>query len=819
MPPYHLAITALALAASLLCVPMPLAAQAASDILAAFQGTGDQLSNNFLARIFGCRLFPDGTTCEAQSPPIFAAIIGLFNLFSLALGMALFTWNASVGIMQTAHEGEVLGRRWNSLWAPVRTLTATAMLTPLPNMDGYNTIQVSIAFLVRGSTAAATVVWATASGLIINHQAPVTSPGVLYNVEAIASAWRAAGCRKVVQLTVQDLMDDQSFSLVPTFVTPEAPAPSTTEIPDDIGSGFVPEVPQSYYFATAASASGGAASYADTIGSQSDICGRIYMPDPPEIIRAENLERQWYAIHTEAYGGLQRYMDDAIASELVRAVAGGQALDSAEAGRTASNIITIGEWYHQTLEARLSQLANGAPVWVRGGGNGTLGEARDRLELLVSGSYASVCREATEIDEWIRSMCDSDSLGQGWLGAGAWYMHMARFANEAQTIFHAQPEGETVDITAAAAWAYERAEESTVWWKRIPGFAEITPQIENQLRRLADGVTLRWNSAALIAAQRGAPVDSRLIQGAFTEEGEPRTESSPRISGAVRDRLSGLAQDWFLPRHDTDPMAHLAEFGNALLAWGIGLAAGGALGGAIGGFVNLFPLGEIAETLGAVAVVVGGALAISGAFLAFILPLLPFLLWVAAVTGYFLLVAEAVIAVNLWAIAHLRLDGEGLAGEAARQGYYLVLALTLTPILMVFGFVIGMAIFKVTATLVGIGADAAIRGLAHDQSWIVWLFGMAVISILLVIVYTVMAERSFSLIAELPGRILRWIGADANVSSKEDDRIRATALGAARVISGTTSSTRDAGLGRSETGLKPIAKGWRNRNQDGGGSS
>ncbi len=89
--------------------------------------------------------------------------------------------------------------------------------------------------------------------------------------------------------------------------------------------------------------------------------------------------------------------------------------------------------------------------------------------------------------------------------------------------------------------------------------------------------------------------------------------------------------------------------------------------GPLGGFVNLFPLGEIAETLGAVAVVVGGALAISGAFLAFILLLLPFLLWVAAVTGYFLLVAEAVIAVNLWAIAHLRLDGEGLAGEAARQ--------------------------------------------------------------------------------------------------------------------------------------------------------
>ncbi|MCY4328114.1 MAG: hypothetical protein OXC53_11075 [Rhodobacteraceae bacterium] len=298
MPPYHLAIVALALAASLLCVPAPLAAQAASDILAAFQGTGDQLSTDFLSRIFGCRLFPDGSNCDQQTPTAFAAVIGLFNLFSLALGMALFAWNASVGIMQTAHEGEVLGRRWSSLWAPVRTLTATAMLTPLPNMDGYNTIQVSIAWLVRGSTEAASVVWATVATLLIAHQAPVTSPGVLYNVEAIAGAWRGAGCRAVISQTVGEIMGDESFVMRPHYVFLPGRDSSFVDLDTDIGGEMTSPEP---YFGSLASANGAAQAFAATHGGSrgSDLCGLVYLPEPPQVIRDSNLTNQWFDIHRE----------------------------------------------------------------------------------------------------------------------------------------------------------------------------------------------------------------------------------------------------------------------------------------------------------------------------------------------------------------------------------------------------------------------------------------------------------------------------------------------------------------------------------------
>ncbi|MCY4197138.1 MAG: DotA/TraY family protein [Rhodobacteraceae bacterium] len=796
MPPYHLAIVALALAASLLCVPAPLAAQAASDILAAFQGTGDQLSTDFLSRIFGCRLFPDGSNCDQQTPTAFAAVIGLFNLFSLALGMALFAWNASVGIMQTAHEGEVLGRRWSSLWAPVRTLTATAMLTPLPNMDGYNTIQVSIAWLVRGSTEAASVVWATVATLLIAHQAPVTSPGVLYNVEAIAGAWRGASCRAVISQTVGEIMGDESFVMRPHYVFLPGRDSSFVDLDTDIGGEVASPEP---YFGSLASANGAAQAFAATHGGSrgSDLCGLVYLPEPPHVIRDSNLTNQWFDIHRERYRALQDTIDR-VAHDLVGYEIAGQANNVGLTENVATAIISAGAAYHQGLENDLLNLISSVPV---AAGHASE-DARNRMSLIISGPYSEACTRRENLDRWMRPLCESDSNGQGWLGAGAWYMHMSRFANEVMAIVHVQPEAETVDIVAATTLIGKSADrEATTFWERVWGGSKFSDSLVNRVTYMAKGMTGRWNAAAVVAAQRGAPVDSRLIHGVFGDEGG----GTPRVSETVRHWISLKTQDWFLPAADADPMAGLAEFGHALLAWGIGLAAGGAVGGTAGAFVNLFPVAEIADTLGGIVVVLGGALVVAGAFLAFILPMLPFLLWIAAVTGYFLLVAEAVIAVNLWAIAHLRLDGEGLAGEAARQGYYLVLALTLTPILMVFGFLIGMAIFKVTATLVGIGADVAIRGLAHDQSWLVWLVGMAVIAILLVIVYVVMAERSFSLIAELPGRILCWIGADANVSSKEDDRIRATALGAARTIASTTSSTREAALGRSEGGLRTIA--------------
>lgn len=53
---------------------------------------------------------------------------------------------------------------------------------------------------------------------------------------------------------------------------------------------------------------------------------------------------------------------------------------------------------------------------------------------------------------------------------------------------------------------------------------------------------------------------------------------------------------------------------------------------------------------------------------AFVLPNMPFIIWVGCITGWVLLVIEAIIAAPLWAIMHLHPNGDDLTGRGG-NGY------------------------------------------------------------------------------------------------------------------------------------------------------
>ena len=771
---------------------------ASSGILDVFTGEGDHLSNTLLSRIFGCRLFPvEGLDCETLPAPVFATVVYLFNGFCLALGMALFTWNAMVGVAQTAHEGQVLGRSWSSLWAPVRTLAAAAMLTPLPGMDGYNTVQTSTAWLVRGSTAGASIVWAAAADLVISQQAPLTSPSTQFDLAAVGAAWRMASCQAVVEALHNSFVANRRIALSAgkTVII----SPPSEIAPDDIGLPQPAPPPPVHRFGTRGWADGGRDLF--------DRCGSIDLPQPPEQVRVAGQAAVWYRLHTGAMENLLATLRQT-AREMVADVGdSGSAAEPGRIGVWGGQITAAGQNYRTDLLEGLRRVAAASAMAYPERGGGISAAARDRISAIISGGHSAACRRQREegpADPWTDQICDPENTGQGWLGAGAWYMHMARFAGEANAVFNAQPEEKRAPKIAGALHTAldATAAEGRSWWGRGLGFVSGLfsgdsggqEQLLDEAARLEDGMRMRWDAAVISQMQRGAALDDRLLEGAFAAEG---ASQGTGISAGVRNWLASKTREWFLPPATVDPMARLAEFGNAQLAWGLGLAGGGWA-------AQQIPFaGSLVEGLGTVAQAIGLTLLVSGAFLAFILPMMPFLLWTLAATGYFILIAEAVVAVNLWAVAHLRMDGEGFAGEAARQGYYIVLALTLTPILMVVGFMLGMALFKVSSTLVGIGFDAAMRGLAHDQSWTVWLVGQAVLAVMIVVVYAVMAERSFSLTAEFPNAALRWIGASAAVTSKEDDRMRGAALAGAAALHSTAQTTVAAGRGARGRRLLP----------------
>lgn len=102
----------------------------------------------------------------------------------------------------------------------------------------------------------------------------------------------------------------------------------------------------------------------------------------------------------------------------------------------------------------------------------------------------------------------------------------------------------------------------------------------------------------------------------------------------------------------------------------------------------------------------------------------------------------------------------GMVGPKARRGYVLLLALFLTPVLMLFGFLAGMAIFRVLATLINGGfyyAMTSAQSLNADSYFsIMSALGILAALIMMTFLYLILLERSFSLAAELPSKVLRW---------------------------------------------------------------
>ncbi|NKC23558.1 hypothetical protein HED50_23990 [Ochrobactrum oryzae] len=159
------------------------------------KGEGDARSNSFLNMIFG-PLFT-GPNDET----LISSLIANFNVLFFAIAAILFIYNVVVGVTETAHEGEILGRRHSAMWVPLRTILAVGALIPMPT--GYNAAQHGIAYMVNVSTATASFFWNETVDLIVEQRLPVV--GGDYDAldgQFLQGLWRAELCQAVYNLEV-----------------------------------------------------------------------------------------------------------------------------------------------------------------------------------------------------------------------------------------------------------------------------------------------------------------------------------------------------------------------------------------------------------------------------------------------------------------------------------------------------------------------------------------------------------------------------------------------------------------------------------------
>jgi conjugal transfer/type IV secretion protein DotA/TraY len=248
------------------------------------------------------------------------------------------------------------------------------------------------------------------------------------------------------------------------------------------------------------------------------------------------------------------------------------------------------------------------------------------------------------------------------------------------------------------------------------------------------------------------------------------------------------------------PLAQLSSMGKNLIESSVRALGFSVLSGAIGGMASL--LSEHLATAGFAAASFFMTVASTGLLLGFILfyviPFMPFLYFFFGVGSWVKGLFEAMVGIPLWALAHLRIDGEGLPGSAASAGYFLILEIFIRPILMVFGLLASIAIFAAMVKVLneifylvvanifghdplsenscfvqpspGGASDAADAGTKSDPTA---LFRGPIDEFFFTVIYAIMVYMigmsCFKLIDKVPDNILRWIS--DNVSSFGDTDI------------------------------------------------
>ncbi|KTD71375.1 type IVB secretion system protein DotA [Legionella tucsonensis] len=151
----------------LVCPGLVLADNASS---LSFAPPASDYSVVFLGNLFGV---VDGVLSGTGSQ-IMGSMFAVFNAAVLALGGIIIMYTLLVSTMNTAHEGQMLGQKWSSIWIPIRSTVGLALL--IPKASGYCLMQIFVMWVVVQGVGAADKVWDAAlsylnrGGVIIQTQ-------------------------------------------------------------------------------------------------------------------------------------------------------------------------------------------------------------------------------------------------------------------------------------------------------------------------------------------------------------------------------------------------------------------------------------------------------------------------------------------------------------------------------------------------------------------------------------------------------------------------------------------------------------------------
>jgi conjugal transfer/type IV secretion protein DotA/TraY len=636
---------------------------------------------------------PTSTGAEAT---VIGKIVGQLTGFVLAIAMAFVCYLTIMNIHRVAETTNLLSRGMTSMFL-VRIGFAAIMMFPLTS--GFSTGQAAVVQAAAWGIGMANVVYANAVQAIGPDSMVIAQPMIPGTGTIVLNLMQDEFCRALVN----------AGSGNPNLV----PEPNPVESTDPVGGGYVTW------------------SYSLSPGNEtgSATCGTITVRRPNQ--NATNIA----GVSTDMTGTQQTILTQVLQNDIAPGVQ--QVVANFWQTKQASALNPLQGIFQNATSDYTNLLTTAATT--------------------ITSQLRNALQDSTQARNGALGLIQNENQlsALGWTSAGAYYLEFARLNGQTLSLLSAAP-----DVNA-------------------PSFQGLSPSLSYDLAPLFqsqgafltklqtyvttnDGLDAPGGNADLFSGATPGEDGSSAIEQVFR-----KLHLTERLLYFFTTAMSPTGNQW------TDPFSALMQLGDKMIVTAMAaLGAAGLLASSTGSaaitmwnVLSLdFPaagatiIGHLLMQFLATPIFIGCmALLIPGVTIAFVLPMIPWVMWMAGVAGYLILVCEAVIAVPLWMLAHMTFEGAGLHGRAT-EGYGLIFNVLFRPTLMLVGLFLGYFVFDAMSWLIRESFGIA-AGFVLANGWLVTnVIGVFVLLSIYVMTHVIAALTSFRMIYLVPHHLPRLIG-------------------------------------------------------------
>lgn len=678
-----------------------------------------------------------------------ASMFSVFNSGILVIGAIILSYTAIVGTINTANDGEMMGKAWSSVFTPLRVVAGAGVL--LPTASGYSFIQIIVMTIALWSVGLANGVYkiAVENGLINGSLTSVSAqmgmgkaakpnPNFpLYDLRQFGSNYLAAAwCAK----TVNEIYKNTAGGL--------SAAVMSTGAPDGVISESKVKTASIFHIKDR--------NPNTNLGGGLPICGSIkiytYLPASAS---------EW---------------DNTL--DTVNGAAGVFDADTLKSNRTAIQAVRVAAL--KAKQKALMDMITELDAWVgewptsineTGWGN----VDSNRFNLIVNKAQSTMVAELVNMmhaDTSLKVIMEkylADVTNDGWMMAGGFYQKMSGIREEFSKIY-AESAGDVsppllTSLPHDAAGLLARNSLDTIHR------TVVTKALDGADFTVAAGAPRAVDVAGLMPVSlddlsidalgsRGDSYFSSMISWSMESITETMIGSDGDVDALARIKTTG----------DTLRLIESSTFAiDKVLDTSINVLRGSAavVGSVkvLGNGLDLKPVGDVVRdwihhNILPQLAQVGSWCGILAFYFGIFLPSLPYAIFMVAAVGWLLQVLQSIVAAPLWAVMHMTPDRTFIGSQT--QGYLLLFTLFVRPALVIVGL---FAAFVIANPVISYLAKAffAMRtsNVTSSESlgWFVefltfrdWLvmFGL----LLLPVVYMI-----FGLSQVLADTVLSWISA------------------------------------------------------------